>query len=269
MTERARAALAQFTDPTRPPLQDRVAIVVAHPDDEVLGCGSLIARLRDCRLIHVTDGAPRGGDDAHRHGFADPAAYARARSEEVAAALAAAGRSDIAARTLGVSDQGAAHDLVGIARRLMPLLADRDLVLTHAYEGGHPDHDATAFAVWAAVTLLARASDAPAIVELPFYRAGPDGEWIRQSFANPEGVVVLALTPAEQAVKRAMLDAHASQRDTLREFALTPELYRSPSEPDFTVLPNGGALLYERYGWGLTGARWLDLARDAMRDLAL
>ena len=64
-------------------------------------------------------------------------------------------------------------------------------------------------------------------------------------------------------------DLRERQRETLREFTLTPELYRVPNEPDFTVLPNGGALLYERYGWGLTGAHWLDLVRDAMRDLAL
>jgi hypothetical protein len=35
------------------------------------------------------------------------------------------------------------------------------------------------------------------------------------------------------------------------------------------VLPHGGALLYERENWGLTGARWLELAADAYRELRL
>ena len=53
------------------------------------------------------------------------------------------------------------------------------VVLTHAYEGGHPDHDAVAFAVHRA----ARRTSA-AVVEMPFYHAGPDGV-ARQVFAMP------------------------------------------------------------------------------------
>jgi hypothetical protein len=34
------------------------------------------------------------------------------------------------------------------------------------------------------------------------------------------------------------------------------------------VLPNDGGLLYERYGWGMTGARWQALARAALAELA-
>ncbi len=37
----------------------RVLVVVAHPDDETIGAGALLARLRDVRVVHVTDGAPR------------------------------------------------------------------------------------------------------------------------------------------------------------------------------------------------------------------
>ena len=58
-------------------------------------------------------------------------------------------------------------------------------ILTHAYEGGHPDHDAVAFAVAAAVRVAGRAADTT-IVEMPFYRAGPEG-WIRQLFLPHDG----------------------------------------------------------------------------------
>ncbi len=137
-------------------------------------------------------------------------------------------------------------------------------MLTHAYEGGHPDHDAVAFAVHAAVRLLGPA--APALVEMPFYRAAPD-DWLRQNFAPAAGAgpeVVLELTEAEHALKRAMVDAHASQADVLGGFPIADERFRLAPAYDFTALPNGGLVLYERYGWGATGATWIARARAAL-----
>jgi hypothetical protein len=64
-----------------------------------------------------------------------------------------------------------------------------------------------------------------------------------------------------------MLDIYESQRATLSPFATDVESFRRAPSYDFTVLPNGGALLYERYDWGMTGARWLALSRDALREL--
>jgi len=34
-----------------------------------------------------------------------------------------------------------------------------------------------------------------------------------------------------------------------------------------TLLPNSGDLLYERHDWGMTGARWQALVREALDDL--
>ena len=49
-------------------LNERVLIVVAHPDDEALGCGGTIARhVASGDLVHVcflTDGVGARGDDA-------------------------------------------------------------------------------------------------------------------------------------------------------------------------------------------------------------
>jgi hypothetical protein len=60
-----------------------------------------------------------------------------------------------------------------------------------------------------------------------------------------------------------------SQAGTLAGFGIADERYWAAPRYDFGALPNGGALLYERYGWGLTGARWLELAAEAARDLRL
>ncbi|MBV9076739.1 MAG: PIG-L family deacetylase, partial [Methylobacteriaceae bacterium] len=62
---------------------------------------------------------------------------------------------------------------------------------------------------------------------------------------------------------------HRSQSETLASFDVQRELFRTAPDHDFTRLPNGGALLYERYGWGLTGARWLDLTGAAFAELGL
>lgn len=275
MRERARdvadpsAVLAAITARERPRLAGPVAIVLAHPDDETLACGALLSRLADLTLVHVTDGAPRDGRDARRHGFPGPAAYAAARRSELGAAMAVAGASNARLVALEMPDQEAALALADIARRLVGLLGEVELVLTHAVEGGHPDHDATAFAVRAAVALLRVQERAPTVVEMPLYRAGPDGGWLLRSFADRPAGVELRLTEAESAMKARMVAAHASQRETLAGFSLETELYRLASPCDVRVPPNGGAVLYERHPWGMTQPRFAELALAALHELGL
>jgi LmbE family N-acetylglucosaminyl deacetylase len=244
----------------------RAAIVVAHPDDETLGCGSLFSRIADLTIFHVTDGAPKSDDDAARHGFAKPAGYAAARRRELEMAVALAGLPADRLVSLGWSDQEASLHMVEIARDLAGQLAGTEVVLTHAFEGGHPDHDGTALSVHAA----ARAMDhPPAVLEFPLYRAAPDGGWAVQSFADPAEAAVLELTPAEQRQKQAMLAAFVTQGEVLARFSSDTECFRPAPAYDFCELPNGGELLYEIQYWGMTGSRWLELARPAMAQLDL
>ena len=265
---RAESFLAAVDDPARREIEVRVAVVVAHPDDETIGCGCLLRRLADSIVIHVTDGAPRNLLDAQALGFSTAEGYAAARRSELEGALSLVGVGPERLHLLGWADQAASLHLVEIAHVLSFHLAGFEVVITHAYEGGHPDHDATAFAVHGAVGLIRSRRDRPTIIEMPLYRAGPDG-WAAQSFVpdtyNQE--VVVDLSQGERDLKRRMFDAFASQRHVLVRFSAETERFRAAPSYDFLQLPNGGDLHYERMGWGMTGARWLELSRAALAEL--
>ena len=112
--------------------------MVAHPDDETLGVGARITRLRRLTLIHLTDGAPR----------AQPAIAAQ-RKRELSAALDVLKTMPERRITYGCPDQEAIAYLPELANALRHDLAGAAIVITHAYEHGHPDHDTAALAVLA------------------------------------------------------------------------------------------------------------------------
>src|ERR671919_662030 len=94
MGDRCRKFLTSLAGPDRAAIAGRdTAVVVAHPDDETIGCGALLRRLSGVSVVLVTDGAPRNLADAHAYGFAAAEDYAAARSSELAAALEIAGVS--------------------------------------------------------------------------------------------------------------------------------------------------------------------------------
>jgi LmbE family N-acetylglucosaminyl deacetylase len=249
-----------------------VAIVIAHPDDETIGCGGQMARLAGACLVLVTDGACRTPGESMAHGFSSARDYASARRHELYSALALAGMPAAAVHSLGLPDQQAALRLTYVARRLAALFVRRriSVALTHAYEGGHPDHDATAFAVHAASALLHRLGQRLATLEMPFYHAGETG-WVVQRFIRmhhrPE--LVLRFGRKEQARKERMLAAHATQQAVLAMFSARQERFRVAPRYDFRTLPNRGHLLYEQYAWGMTGEQWIRLVGAAIDELRL
>ena len=238
-------------------IAERVAIVVAHPDDETLWCGSLLARLDDAVLIHLTDGSPADGEDAHRLGFATREGYADARAGELDAALGHLGyRGE--RRGYAVRDKEAVFRLDAIIDRLRGDLAGAAVVLTHPYEGGHPDHDAAALAV-------ARVADAP-IVEFACY-AMERGERVFGRFvadpAHPEQA--RPLDADERMRVGAAVRAHATQRHVIGEWRPKAERWRDAPAYDFTRPPPGEGALYDGFGWTLTSARWRAIAGAALQ----
>lgn len=261
-----------------PEAPTRVLVAVAHPDDETIGAGILLSRLVDAWVLHLTNGVPR--DPRFRHGFPGTAEeYERVRREELAAAMALASvPPQHLLRIEGVADQEAALHLPRLVREIAVLLRQLrpQVVITPAYEGGHPDHDATAFAVRAAAELLRRARSQPAqlpeIFEMPLYHARPEtGEIVFQEFLPPvEEVATLELSANERELKARMLDGFGTQRDILAE--LPPperEVFRPAAPFDFSRPPHPGRLQYEIWDFPIDGARWRDLARDAVEELEM
>jgi N-acetylglucosamine malate deacetylase 2 len=250
----------------------RVAVAVAHPDDEAIGLGAQLTRLAGVTVIHATDGAPRRPSVAAEHGFASPAEYAVARRLELERVMMLGGVPIADRFCLGLPDQEAALNLARLARALARLFEEREteIALTHAYEGGHADHDAVAFALHAAALLRRKAGNAIEIVEMPFYHADGNG-WGVQRFLPAEQTPEVALAIPEDArpMKAEMLRSHRTQSETLKLFDMAHERFRIAPSYAFGTLPNGGALLYERYDWGMTGARWRELVTTAAVELHL
>jgi LmbE family N-acetylglucosaminyl deacetylase len=260
--------------PGKHPLDCReVLVVAAHPDDETIGLGGHLPRLNGIRLVHVTDGAPADMKDARANGFETAASYATARRNELERAMGVAGIGAEALLSLAVPDQSAAFRMPFLARRLATIFQEHGTaaVITHAYEGGHPDHDATAFAVHAARDLLARDGVRPPdIIEFPLYHAR-NGSMVVQAFPNaaytcgPE--LAIQLPASVVCVKQTMLEAYKTQTQTVAPFNSSVERFRVAPRYDFSQSPNVGELHYERFRWGMTGAAWQMLVEEASREL--
>jgi LmbE family N-acetylglucosaminyl deacetylase len=181
------------------------------------------------------------------------------------------GIADAALIGLGYPDQEAAFSLVDLSNRLSGLFEDHaiDLVFTHAYEGGHPDHDATAFAAHVAVALARRPRGRqPLLIEAPLYHA-ENGEPVRQRFMTTPGEseITVELAQASREQKASMFACHATQRETLKLFHWDHESFRRAPVYDFSRAPNGGDILYDGFPWCFKSARFVELAREALKAL--
>jgi N-acetylglucosamine malate deacetylase 2 len=252
-------------------LNARCAIVVAHPADEVAGAGCLISKLADVSVLHITDGAPRKTTDLVDAGFKDVSEYARARRQECIDALSLANVPQERVVDLALPDHGASEKLATLAKRVMTFLqeAGADIVVTHPYEGGHPDHDATAFAIHAALRLMKENGFRPPVVFEMALHPSDDGKRKIAEFLpgyNTE-MTTLLLDERGKALKREMFDRLTTHRECLHASPVGPERFRRPARYDFSVPPQSGKLYYETFDSSIKSDEWQLLARQALADL--
>jgi LmbE family N-acetylglucosaminyl deacetylase len=226
----------------------RTLIVVAHYDDETIGAAAeLLRNPGSVTLLYATNSGPRASRYWEPRGFSSSEAYAAARRAELECALAGLPVRNI--RVLPVPDQEAVYHLENLVQAIQEESPHADQILTHAYEGGHPDHDTCALACQLAGSGLP-------LLEMPYYRSPQTGELDAPFVAcrflqNPlaGATQLLELNPEESEAKRRMLACFQTQSGVLERFTNFAFETRRVSPPiHLATPPHPGTLYYETRG---------------------
>jgi LmbE family N-acetylglucosaminyl deacetylase len=223
----------------------RILILVAHPDDEIVGSAASIARARaggaTVTAIYLTHGClPREAMwPWRRKYYYHRIATRRAEAEEAALALGLqpVGWGLRPARTLW-------RELPQVFEEVQTALAQYrpDQVWVPAYEGGTPDHDALN-----AIGFKLK----PRVSVLEFAEYNFFGGRIRSQrfISSDETVRIISLTADERKAKKKALEIYASEARNLSNLGVEQESYRPLSLYNYEQPPHQEKVWYARFQW--------------------
>lgn len=193
----------------RPEAGDHLLVLSAHPDDETLGAGGLIAGSA-ARGARVTVVVASDGENSHPHSpTATPAALATARRAEMRRALdRIAPGAEL--HFLGLPDGGLSSTGDAVNRSVQGWTRGVTHVVSPLLDDGHPDHDHCARVAAELARRLGAAHWSYPI--WTWHGSDPDA-----GLLDEPGFHTLALSPDEHAAKLAALAEHRSQHTPLSD----------------------------------------------------
>lgn len=209
------------TLPQWQPPRSRAVIVVPHPDDETLGAGGMIARLRaygtEVLIIAVTDG---------ENAYPDMADLGDIREREQTAALARLGVGPDHIRRLRFPDRDVAASKSRLIEVLLTLVSSDMHIVAPWQHDFHPDHEACGQAA-EAVSKIKEAQ----LTSYFFWT------WHRGVPETLDGVrlVILPLSERERSAKHDALQCHQSQLKHVSGSPILPEDLLAPAKRPFEV----------------------------------
>jgi LmbE family N-acetylglucosaminyl deacetylase len=210
----------------------KVMVFVAHPDDETIACSGLLQRATVSLVVFGVDGAPPHYGFEKK--FGSLAHYSEVRYLEASRALASIPECSFRRLTrqdgswfvdqhLFMELPEAFTSLCKIAGEFQP-----DLLISHAFEGGHLDHDTCHVLAKSLARTLAVGQ-----LEFPLYWNSKPGQDVFQEFREPrEDDFVVQLSQTELIVKRRMLTEYRTQQNITSVFHPETERFRPVAEAD-------------------------------------
>ena len=152
-------------------------VIVAHPDDEVLGVGATIHKLiKDGHNVAIVTMANHA---AARANISDTLAEDQAKAMEIMGV-----KKVYSAEFPNIKMNTVAHlDLVQFVEKCI-IDFNADAIITHHPSDTNNDHVQTSYAVQAASRLFQRREDVPALKELLYMEVPSSTEWSFDSSAN-------------------------------------------------------------------------------------
>ncbi len=203
------------------PPRSHAVIVAPHPDDETLGAGGLIARLRLCgtevTVVAVTDG---------ECAYPDATLLGELREREQTAALARLGVGPDHIHRLRFRDSNIAASEQHLVEVLLTLVSSDVHVVAPWKKDFHPDHEA-----------CGRAAEAVASIKGARLTSYFFWTWHRGQPEVLDGLrlVSLRLTERERRAKQDALTCHQSQLKHVSGSPILPPDLLEPAQRPFEV----------------------------------
>ena len=219
-------------------------LIVAHQDDETIGCAFLLRKHASLHVSFCTDGgSPRTRPVWRALGMTRRSEYVATRRREAYAAL----RSSAATFRVEFHQKEDGE----LVKSLQPLYAELsailqefgpDFLVTHAYEGGHPDHDCCSF-----ITHQLSQEFSVPVWEFPIYHRGPRGV-VAQQFLSPSPDMQYLFPDHDRLLYKSNMMAIYESQDMLGNLSVfdpaRPEFYRAQPRYDYTQKPNPASTTY-------------------------